>query len=91
LEWPHGNSSKGHQHAHTTKGQNGDISAVAIKQLYASHYFHTALDLSVCVSDTAKPGGFYLLTIKGSEQEGLTGPKRFNPAKGGRGQSPLVA
>jgi hypothetical protein len=26
--------------------------------------------LSVCVSDTAKPGGFYLLTIKGSEQEG---------------------
>jgi len=53
------------------------MSVVAIKQLYASHYFHTALDVSVCVADTAKPErhGFYLLTIKGSEQEGLTGAK----------------
>jgi hypothetical protein len=55
----------------------GGISAVAIKQLYASHYFHTALDVSVCVSDAAKPErhGFYLLTLKSSEQDGLTGPK----------------
>lgn len=53
------------------------LSVVAIKQLYASHYFHTALDLSVCVADNANPSrrGFYLLTLKGSEQEGLTGPK----------------
>jgi hypothetical protein len=52
-------------------------SVVAIKQLYASHYFHTALDLSVCVNDSTQPGrrGFYLLTLKGSEQEGLTGAK----------------
>jgi hypothetical protein len=64
-----------HGIVYKTKGQSGDISTVAIKQLYASHYFHTALDLSVCVADTAKPRGFYLLTIKGSEQEGLTGPK----------------
>jgi hypothetical protein len=64
-----------HGVVYSTKGPNGDISAVAIKQLYASHYFHTALDLSVCVSDAAKPGGFYLLTLKGSEQEGLTGAK----------------
>ena len=56
--------------------QGREISAVAIKQLYASHYFHTALDLSVCVTDTAAPErGFYLLTLKGSEQEGLTGVK----------------
>jgi len=55
---------------------NRGISAVAIKQLYASHYFHTALDVSVCVADS-KPGsrGFYLLTLKGSEQAGLTGVK----------------
>ena len=64
-----------HGVVYTTKGPSGDISAVAIKQLYASHYFHTALDLSVCVSDAAKPDGFYLLTLKGSEQEGLTGVK----------------
>ena len=52
------------------------ISAVAIKQLYASHYFHTALDVSICVADT-KPQrrGFYLVTLKSSEQDGLTGAK----------------
>ncbi len=50
---------------------------VAIKQLYASHYFQTALDVSVCVRDSSRPDqkGFYLLTAKGSRQAGLTGPK----------------
>lgn len=48
--------------------------AVAVKQLYASHYFETALDLTVCVKD-AKRNGFYLITVKGSQQEGLTGFK----------------
>jgi hypothetical protein len=53
-----------------------DFGAVAIKQLYATHYFHTALDFSVCVDDGSSTGdGFYLLTIKGSQQEGLTGVK----------------
>jgi hypothetical protein len=47
--------------------------AVAVKQLYASHYFETALDLTLCVSD--KRNGFYLITIKGSQQAGLTGFK----------------
>ena len=57
------------------RSQGRDFGAVAIKQLYATHYFHTALDLSVCVDDgaTAARRGFYLLTLKGSEQEGLTG------------------
>ena len=57
------------------KAEGRDVSVVAIKQLYASHYFHTALDLSVCVADASAPDGFYLLTLKGSEQEGLTGIK----------------
>jgi hypothetical protein len=48
--------------------------AVAQKQLYASHYFQTALDLTVCVKD-AKQSGFYLITLKGSKQAGLTGFK----------------
>jgi hypothetical protein len=64
-----------HGVVYNTKVQNGEISVVAIKQLYASHYFHTALDVSVCVAGAGKPRGFYLLTIKGSEQEGLTGLK----------------
>ena len=60
-----------------TASSVGDVAVVAVKQLYASHYFHTALDLSVCVSDTSKPGGrgFYLMTLKSSEQDGLTGMK----------------
>ena len=48
--------------------------AVAVKQLYASHYFETALDLTVCVKD-ANRSGFYLITVKGSDQAGLTGLK----------------
>jgi len=57
--------------------QGREFGVVAIKQLYATHYFHTALDMSVCVDDgaTVAPHGFYLLTLKGSEQEGLTGVK----------------
>jgi len=56
---------------------SGPIDSVAIKQLYASHYFQTALDLSVCVKDSSRPDkkGFYLITIKGSRQAGLTGPR----------------
>jgi len=64
-----------HAVIYNAKAQGRNISVVAIKQLYASHYFHTALDLTVCVADPSAPGGFYLLTLKGSEQEGLTGIK----------------
>ncbi len=57
-------------------GSSGPIDSVAIKQLYASHYFQTALDLSVCAQDTSRADkGFYLITVKGSRQAGLTGPK----------------
>jgi hypothetical protein len=51
--------------------------AVAVKQLYASHYFESALDLTVCVRDQghADRPGFYLITLKGSRQAGLTGLK----------------
>jgi len=51
--------------------------AIALKQLYASHYFESALDLTVCVPDQSNPGraGFYLITLKGSQQAGLTGLK----------------
>ena len=49
--------------------------ALAVKQLYASHYFQTALDLTLCVRDPARSRGFYLITLKGSKQAGLTGFK----------------
>ncbi|HET9217820.1 MAG TPA: hypothetical protein VFR18_12625 [Terriglobia bacterium] len=49
---------------------------VAGKQLYASHYFETALDLAFCVrsTDPQRPG-FYLIMVMGSEQDGLSGLK----------------
>jgi len=51
--------------------------AVALKQLYASHYFETALDITVSVRDeeNQKRPGIYLITLKGSQQAGLTGLK----------------
>lgn len=53
------------------------IYVLAIKQLYASHYFQTAIDLSFCVqkSNTSAEDGFYLITVKASRQAGLTGVK----------------
>jgi hypothetical protein len=50
------------------------VYAVAEKQLYASHYFQTVVDLTVCVKDAQRPG-FYIITVKGSKQAGLTGLK----------------
>jgi hypothetical protein len=50
---------------------------IAEKQLYASHYFRTALDLTYAISDSSDPSrsGFYLIKVMGSEQAGLTGLK----------------
>jgi hypothetical protein len=49
---------------------------VANKQLYANHYFQTALDMWLCVPATPSGrSGFYLMTVKGSRQDGLTGFK----------------
>ena len=53
---------------------SGSAYAVVEKQIYASHYFEAALDLTVCVRDAQRPG-FYIITVKGSKQAGLTGLK----------------
>jgi hypothetical protein len=67
------------EHMVTMRGVPGDPVActIAKKQLYSSHYFRTALDLSICVrdSDDPKQPGFYLIKAMGSEQAGLTGIK----------------
>jgi hypothetical protein len=67
------------EHMVTMRGSPADHVACAIakKQLYSSHYFETALDLSVCVreDDDPKPPGFYLIEALGSEQAGLSGAK----------------
>ncbi len=53
----------------------GRAIAIASKMLYASHYFHTALELKFLVKDSARPDaeGFYLLSLNRSRSDGLTG------------------
>ncbi len=72
------------------RGSDSDPIAyvVAEKQLYASHYFETALDLWFCVrpSDPSQRG-FYLLAAMGSEQRGLTGVKGSMVRKAAVGRS----
>ena len=48
---------------------------VGSKQLYASHYFHTALELKILARDSAKPDtkGYYLMSLNRSRSDGLTG------------------
>ncbi|HTO63461.1 MAG TPA: hypothetical protein VMM15_19635 [Bradyrhizobium sp.] len=75
----------------TMRGRPGETVAYAIaeKQLYSSHYFETALDLSFCVraaEDVSEPG-FYLIMELGSEQAGLTGAKGSIVRKAAVGRS----
>jgi len=64
-------------HMATMRGGPGDDVAYAIaeKQLYSSHYFDTALDLSFCVRgrDNPRHPGFYLIMAMGTEQSSLVG------------------
>jgi hypothetical protein len=61
---------------------------IAEKQLYSSHYFETALDLTYCIrSDDPKRPGFYLIMLMGSEQAGLTGFKGSIVRKAAVGRS----
>lgn len=47
---------------------------IATKQLYASHYFHTALELRAVVDDSARPGQtHYLFVLNAARSDGLTG------------------
>jgi hypothetical protein len=67
-------------HVVTMHGSTAEQPAyvIAEKQLYSSHYFETALDLTFCVrggSDDPQQSGFYLIKVMASEQAGLTGMK----------------
>jgi hypothetical protein len=78
-------------HVLTMRGSPSDPVAYAIaeKQLYSSHYFETALDLTFCVRDASDPKqpGFYLIMVMGSEQAGLTGAKGSIVRKAALGRS----
>lgn len=53
---------------------NGLRYAIATKQLYANHYFHTALELRLVFEDVQQPGrAHYLLILSMARSDGLTG------------------
>jgi hypothetical protein len=64
-----------HATAYRSAGPRGAAQVVAVKQLYASHYFQLALDLTACVTESGRTDdkGFYLISLKSSTQQGLTG------------------
>jgi len=66
-----------HAIAYKSAGPRHAAQVVAVKQLWASHYFQLALDLTVCVTESGgnSDAGFYLISLKGSKQQGLTGLK----------------
>ncbi len=58
-------------------GPSGVSQVIAIKQLYASHYFHTTLELRFLVDDPRRSGrrGTSLISITRSRSDGMTGFK----------------
>ena len=59
----------------TARPSTGVAYAIAIKQLYASHYFHTTLELRFLVDRVAPSGrpGAALISIARSRNDGMTG------------------
>jgi len=47
--------------------------AIATKQLYANHYFHTALEVRALVDEAADPKVHYLVVLNMARSDGLTG------------------
>ena len=64
-----------HVIAYRSTGPRGAANVVAVKQLWASHYFQLALDLTACVPESGRTNGArsYVISLKGSTQQGLTG------------------
>jgi len=59
--------------SHVVIDDRPEVTAVASKLLYASHYFWTALDLRVLVPDRARGRGFWFVNVTRSRSDGLSG------------------
>ncbi len=63
-----------HTVIHPTGATSGLQYAITTKQLYASHYFHAALDVRVLLDDPEQPGrAHYLIMLSLARADGLTG------------------
>lgn len=59
---------------HPGNAATGTRYAIATKQLYANHYFQTALEVRAVVDDESQPGkAHYLLVLNMARSDGLTG------------------
>jgi hypothetical protein len=59
--------------SHLAIRESAEETVVASKMLYASHYFWTALELRVLVSDPSRGTGFWFVTVNSSRTDGLSG------------------
>jgi hypothetical protein len=59
--------------SHLVIREGAEETVVASKMLYASHYFWTALELRVLVSDPSRGTGFWFVTVNSSRSDGLSG------------------
>lgn len=65
-----------HSIRYQSRTPTSDVGVIAVKQLWASHYLQSAIDVSLCVRDPRLPPGqpgCYLMSMKASKQAGLTG------------------
>jgi hypothetical protein len=65
-----------HSIKYHSRTPGSDVGVIAVKQLWASHYLQSAIDVSFCVRDQRLPPdqpGCYLMSLKASKQSGLTG------------------
>ena len=59
---------------HPTRPASGLQYAITTKQLYASHYFHTALEVRMLVDDAERPGrAHYLVVLNVARSDGFDG------------------
>lgn len=58
---------------HVVIDERPEATAIAVKLLYASHYFWTALDLRVLVPDPGRRRGFWFVNVTRSRSDGLNG------------------
>jgi hypothetical protein len=58
---------------HVVIVERPDNATVATKMLYANHYFWTAIELRVLVSDPARGKGFWFASVSQSRSDGLDG------------------
>jgi hypothetical protein len=58
---------------HVVIARSPEGTAVATKQIYASHYFWTALELRTLVPDRARGRGFWFVNVNRSRSDGLSG------------------